>query len=184
MPSYSPRFESALAMAARAHARQHRKGTDVPYVTHLVHVAWMLARHGFDEDVVIAGLLHDLLEDTVVGERQIRDAFGEGVARIVRECTEPDHDYAMWEERKEHTIEHLRTAGEDVRAVVCADKLHNLATIRDELRERGDEVWRKFGRGVGPQAWYYREIAASLSEGWSHPMLDELRALVAEVFGA
>lgn len=180
---YSPRFESALALSARAHARQLRKGTDLPYLTHPVHVAWLLSSYGFDEDVVIAGLLHDLLEDTWVQLGEIRATFGPRVASIVEACSEPDHDWAGWEDRKSHTVQAMRAATDDVRAVTCADKLHNLSTIRDDLATHGETVWRRFHRGIDRQAWYYRALVASLGERWDHPMLDELRAVVEEVFG-
>lgn len=180
---YSSRFDDALTFSARAHGRQVRKGTDVPYVTHPVHVAWILERHGFDEDVVIAGLLHDLLEDTLVTSEEIGQRFGTRVAAIVNGCSEPDHEYGWWEDRKAHTIEFLRTASADVRAVACADKLHNLSTIRDALATHGEHVWRRFHRGREDQGWYYRGLVRSLGEGWSHAMLDELAGVVDEVFG-
>jgi (p)ppGpp synthase/HD superfamily hydrolase len=183
MKGYSPRLDEALSFAARAHVRQMRKGTDVPYFTHLVHVAWILRGYGFEEDVVIGGLLHDLLEDTAVTAGEIAARFGPRVALIVEGATEPDHEFGYWEDRKEDMIEFLRTAHEDVRAVVCADKLHNLSTTRDAIAEAGERVWRRFGRGKLDQAWYYRSAAQALGQSWSHPMLDELRGVIREVFG-
>lgn len=183
MGEYSRRFDEALNFTARAHVRQMRKGTDVPYVVHPVHVARLLERYGFDEDVVIAGLLHDVIEDTLTTAREVRQGFGARVAAIVQGCTEEDHEHGWWEDRKEAMIDFLRDAPPDVKAVACADKLHNLSTIRDELRSGGERVWRRFGRGRPDQSWYYREVVDSLGAGWSHPILDELRAVVAEVFG-
>lgn len=182
VPTYSPRFDAALNMSARAHARQLRKGTDIPYLTHPVHVAFLLARHDAEEDVCIAALLHDLVEDTEVSLGEIERAFGGRVAAIVDGCSEPRGDYGLWEHRKEHTIESLRTAPADVRAVACADKLHNLSTIRDVLQLDGETVWDRFRRGRSDQAWYYRGLVDSLGQGWSHPLLDELRERVDEVF--
>lgn len=182
--NYSSRLDDALTFSARAHGRQVRKGTDVPYFTHPFHVAWILRDHGFDEDVVIGGLLHDLLEDTDVGKSEIAERFGPRVAEIVQGCTEPDHEWGYWEDRKEDMIASLETANDDVRAVACADKLHNLSTTKDALNIVGESVWRRFGRGRMDQAWYYRSMVHALAKGWSHPMLDELRGLVAEVFGS
>lgn len=180
--SFSSRFDAALAFTARAHARQLRKGTDIPYITHLFHVAWILREYGFDEDVVIAGLLHDVLEDTHVPKRQVAELFGTRIADIVEGCTEPDHEWGYWEDRKEDMIALLRKAQPDVKAVACADKLHNLSTIRDALEEIGEGVWRRFGRGRADQGWYYRGVAQALGEGWWHRMLDDLHSLVEEVF--
>ena len=118
-------LDTAIEIAARAHRDQLRKGTDVPYITHPYGVGLMLARAGYDEEVIAAGILHDTVEDTDVTLEQVREIFGARVAHIVRGGSEPDKDLP-WEARKRHTMEQLATASIEVRAVTCADKLHNI----------------------------------------------------------
>jgi (p)ppGpp synthase/HD superfamily hydrolase len=129
----------AIEFAAKAHRHQVRKGTDTPYITHPYAIGLMLTRAGFDPEVVAAGLLHDTVEDTDVTPEDILEEFGERVASIVEGASEPNRG-ARWEERKEHTIEYLRTAPYEVRAVACADKLHNLTTIADDYILKGRRV--------------------------------------------
>lgn len=177
----------AIEFAARAHRTQVRKGSDTPYISHPYSVGLMLARAGFDAEVVAAGILHDTIEDTPVTLDEIREEFGDRVASIVEGCTEPDRA-ASWEERKEHTIEYLRTATHEVRSVACADKLHNLSTVADEYRGLGDAIWGRFKRGRAQQEWYYRSLAAVLCDYTPPdqpqvPFCAIFSALVEQVFG-
>ncbi|MBW1682158.1 MAG: bifunctional (p)ppGpp synthetase/guanosine-3',5'-bis(diphosphate) 3'-pyrophosphohydrolase [Deltaproteobacteria bacterium] len=153
--------EKALETAAIAHRDQVRKGTNIPYITHPCAVALILAAAGCGEEVVAAGLLHDTVEDTPMSLEEIREGFGEGVARIVAANTEPPKSLP-WEERKEHTIASLASLPLDARLVMCADKLHNLRTIAAEHRELGEKVWERFKRGRKEQEWYYRGLARGL----------------------
>ena len=153
-------LDTAIEIAARAHRDQLRKGTDVPYIAHPCGVGLMLARAGYDEEVIVAGILHDTVEDTDVTLDQVEETFGAKVAAIVRGCSEPDKGLS-WEARKRHTMEQLATASPEVRAVTCADKLHNLRSIAAGL-SAGHDVWGRFNRGREWQAWYYRGIAAAL----------------------
>jgi (p)ppGpp synthase/HD superfamily hydrolase len=123
----------------------------------------MLARAGFDPEVIAAGILHDTVEDTYVTLGEIEEEFGPHIASIVEGCSEPDKS-ATWEERKEHTIYYLRTAPYEVRAVACADKLHNLSTVAEGYPRLGDAIWSRFKRGRQEQEWYYRSLAASLCD--------------------
>ena len=150
-------LDTAIEIAACAHRDQLRKGTDVPYIAHCYGVGLILARAGYDEEVIAAGILHDTVEDTDVTLEQVRETFGARVADIVRGCSEPDKDLP-WEVRKRHTIEQLPTASIEVRAVTCADKLHNARSIQADLRA-GHDVWARFNSGREQQVWYYRELA-------------------------
>ena len=96
--------------------------------------------------MVVAGILHDTVEDTSLTLDYIREKFGSGVAQIVQGCSEPDKSLP-WEQRKQHTVEFLKTASLEVRAVTCADKLHNLLTIIADYELVGDNVWDRFSRG-------------------------------------
>ena len=155
-------LDFAIEVAAKAHAGQARKGTDIPYISHPYAVGMMLARAGYSEEIVAAGILHDTVEDTDLTLEWIRDNFGERVALIVEGCTEPRHRWEAWETRKAHTLEYLRTAPWEVRLVACADKLRNLRSIAADLEVAGEGVWERFTRGRAKQEWYYRGLADSL----------------------
>jgi (p)ppGpp synthase/HD superfamily hydrolase len=170
----------ALAFAVEAHGRvrQARKGTSFPYVIHPLRVGEILYRHGCDEDVIRAGLLHDTIEDAQVTRDELAARFGERVAELVVGASEPDRS-APWRERKQHTIEHVRTAPGDVVEVLAADKLDNVRSIRESLAERGDETWKLFNAGEADQRWYYRELARAFLE--RDPDDELFRTLAAEV---
>jgi (p)ppGpp synthase/HD superfamily hydrolase len=181
-------IDRAIEVAAVAHRDQVRKGTELPYVSHVYAVGLMLAREGLPDDVITAGILHDTVEDTVLTLDDIRRDFGDHVAAIVEGCSEPDKG-ASWEERKQHTIEHLRTASWEVCAVAAADKLHNLRTVSREMESAGEDVWARFKRGRAEQAWYYHGLVGSLCGPSSPPerppvpFCRELREEVERLFG-
>ncbi len=157
-PGLTLRFERALRLAATGHRDQVRKGTGIPYIEHPVAVAFILDRAGFDEDLVIAGLLHDLVEDTDVTLDQIRQEFGGAVALIVGVCSEVKLDAEgnkrPWIDRKRDHLAEVIHATDEVRAVVLADKLHNLTCIRLDLLD-GNPVWETFNAGRDQVLWYY-----------------------------
>ena len=143
--------------------RQARKGTTFPYVIHPLRVGEILYRHGCDEDIIRAGLLHDTIEDAQVTREELEARFGPRVAELVVGASEPDRS-ASWRERKEHTIAYVRTAPHDVVEVLAADKLDNVRSIKESLAERGDETWSIFNAGEAEQRWYYRELARAFLE--------------------
>ncbi len=147
----------AITFAARAHAGQYRKHTNIPYITHPLAVAEILLACGCSEQVAIAGILHDTVEDTPVTTAEIEKEFGTDVAVLVKGATEPPK-HISWEERKQHTLDSLRDAPEEVLLLVCADKLHNLISIRNGFLRHGEEVWRRFTRPKEQQRWYYESM--------------------------
>lgn len=177
----------AIELAAVAHKGQVRKGTDIPYITHVYAVGMMLAQAGCDQEVVAAGILHDTVEDTDLTLDTLQEEFGEKVAAIVEGCTEPDRD-ATWEARKQHTLEYLPTASRAVRLVACADKLHNASSMLSEYRVVGDGLWARFKRGRADQAWYYHGLVSALCSHRSDepplPFCPDLRRVVQELFGS
>jgi (p)ppGpp synthase/HD superfamily hydrolase len=175
-------IDFAIEFAAKAHQNQRRKGTDIPYISHPYGVGMILLKAGCTEEVVVAGLLHDTLEDTVTTEQDLQKHFGQKVLEIVKGCSEPDKG-ASWEERKTHTLEELKLASLPVRQVVCADKLHNLRSIKRDLELIGEKAWDRFKRGRISQRWYYTGIVDSLGQDSSFPLLELLRAEVEELFG-
>lgn len=175
----------ALNFAGEAHKGQLRKGTDQPYIFHPWQVGGAILQHTFDEDLAMAGFLHDTLEDTPVTLEQLRESFGDRIADIVTACSEPDKTLS-WEDRKQHTIEYLRDAPYDIKVVACADKYHNILTMLEERILRGDELWQRFNRGKDQQEWYYRGLVESLGHGdfGSHGLYIYFRMAVECVFGS
>jgi (p)ppGpp synthase/HD superfamily hydrolase len=176
----------AIGFAAEAHRGHFRKGTKIPYIVHPLNVAKILIDACCPDDVVVAGILHDTVEDTPVSLDEIRRRFGEAVARIVEGASEPEKSKS-WEQRKTRTIRFLETAPEDVLFASCADKIDNLEAIREDEGRVGEEVWARFRRGRDQQEWYYRSVLATLEERLiAEPRLSlvsRLEKAVAEVFG-
>ena len=178
------RFERALLFATRKHAGQSRKGTTVPYVAHLLGVASLLLEAGGDEDLAIAALLHDVVEDCggALMLREIRRRFGKRVAHVVDGCTDTDLDpKPPWRQRKENYIAHLRTADADTRLVSAADKLHNVRSIVATYREIGDRVWERFHGKRDGTLWYYRTLLDEFQRKKSSPLIRELERAVIEL---
>jgi (p)ppGpp synthase/HD superfamily hydrolase len=178
------RFERALLFATRKHAGQHRKGTTVPYVAHLLSVAGLVLEAGGDEDLAIAALLHDVVEDCGGAPmlREIRRRFGKRVADVVDGCTDTDLDpKPPWRQRKEDYLKHLRTADADTRLVSAADKLHNVRSIVAAYREIGDRVWERFHGKRDGTLWYYRTLLDEFQRKKSSPLMRELERAVIEL---
>jgi len=160
------RFSDAFAYACEAHASQVRKGSDVPYVAHLMAVASLAMEAGGDEDVAIAALLHDAAEDAG-GEARLIDIgqrFGERVQRIVRECSDclVDDPKPAWRPRKEAYVASLETISDDAVRVIASDKLHNLRTTVADMAVDGKRCLDKFSSSPAEQIWYFTEIAERL----------------------
>ena len=182
---YGEKFEEALVYAARVHRDQKRKGSGIPYVTHLMAVAAIVGENGGTEDEVISGLLHDAPEDAGGEERlrDIRGRFGEAVAETVAGCSDTFEDpKPPWRPRKEAYIEHVRGASSSVRLVSAADKLHNARSILADLRALGDDLWGRFTGGRGGTLWYYRAlIEAYGAQGEISAVVEELDRVVGEI---
>lgn len=180
----SQRFEEALIYATRLHAQQFRKGTDVPYVAHLLAVAALVLENDGNEDEAIAALLHDAIEDQGGPQtrEEIRRRFGDAITAIVDGCTDTDHHpKPPWQQRKEAYLKHLPTATKSVLLVSAADKLHNARTILDDYRLIGDEVWSRFSGGKQGTLWYYRALVDSLKATGGSRLIEELERVVTEL---
>ncbi len=147
----------AIEFAIHAHRGHFRKGTKIPYILHPLNVGRMLLESGCSVAVVVAGILHDTLEDTPITFEDIRTRFGEDVAILVSMVSEPDKS-DPWENRKEHILRSLESASEDVLLIALADKLDNILSIQRALERDGDEVWSRFSRPKSAQAWYYQNL--------------------------
>jgi GTP pyrophosphokinase len=180
------RFEQALTFATRLHAAQYRKGTDIPYVAHLLGVASIALDYGATEDEAIAALLHDAVEDQGDAGRtleEVRRRFGEGVATIVLGCSDADViPKPPWRTRKEDYIAHLPGVGPSVCLVSAADKLHNARAILADYRVLGEALWDRFRGGKEGTLWYYRALVTAFRQSGTKPaLIDELDLVVSEL---
>jgi (p)ppGpp synthase/HD superfamily hydrolase len=175
--------DEALCLVAEAFRHKWRKNRGIPYLTHLMQVALWVAEHGGDEEQFIAGLLHDYLEDVPGADAdQLRRRFGDRVTSIVEAlsdstgCPKPP-----WEQRKRAHLARLREMPAEVKLVAVCDKLHNGKCMLRDLRSMGDEAWEPFHSNREQNLWYYGALVEALGHGWNHPLLDELREVVADM---
>jgi len=148
----------AIEFATKAHVNHFRKGTKVPYIIHPLQVARILIESDCSDHVVIAGILHDTVEDTPVTLDDIEQVFGKEVMNLVKSVSEPDKS-DPWELRKQHTIESLKTDPSNVLYVSLADKLDNIKAIKEDFDKVGDAVWERFNRPYEQQKCYYEALA-------------------------
>ncbi len=183
--AYSERFDEALVYASELHRDQVRKGSDTPYVTHLLGVASIVGENGGTEDEVIAALLHDAVEDRGCGgatREEIRARFGSVVTWIVDGCSDTDVEpKPPWQERKEDYIAHVAGASESVRLVSASDKLHNARVILADLRVLGEDLWGRFKGGKDGTLWYYRELVGVFRAAGTNAIVEELALVVGEI---
>ncbi len=185
---YSKRFDEALVWASELHRRQTRKGKDVPYINHLMAVAAIIGTHGGDEDQVIAGLLHDAIEDCVGAVPgivdQIRARFGDRVLAIVEGCTDSyEERKSDWRPRKEAYIANLRSLPDDspILLVSLADKVHNARSIVRDLDKVGQELWERFTATREESLWYYGSLAEIFGAKRPGYLARELEGLVRQM---
>ena len=181
---YGEKFGEALSYAGQVHRDQRRKGTQVPYVTHLLAVAAIVGENGGTEEEVVAALLHDAPEDQGGEDRlqDIRDRFGDEVAGIVAGNTDTFEDpKPPWRERKVRYLARIAHEPESVRLVSAADMLHNAQSILADLRSVGDELWQRFNGGRDGTLWYYRALVEAFETAGSNPVVEELDRVVAEM---
>ncbi len=185
MAAYSARYEAALILAIRAHRAQLRKGSDIPYASHPIHVSVILLRLGYPEDLAVAGLLHDVVEDQDVSIAGIEEEFGPVVAEMVLAVTERKSEGGAkrpWRVRKEEALAHMREGSQDVAALKAADVLHNTRSFAAQLRRTGSATWQHFSRGPEDALWYYRSIAGVARQRLGPvPLVDELEQAVRDL---
>jgi (p)ppGpp synthase/HD superfamily hydrolase len=181
MSMLTQRFDDAFAYARAAHGQQKRKGTDVPYLGHLMGVASIVLDDGGSEDEAIAGLLHDAAEDAGGRARlaDIRTRFGDAVAGIVEDCTDSwSEPKEPWAERKQRYVEHARTLAPPSLRVSAADKVHNAYAILRDLRNIGDDVWQRFQANADDVVAYYQNLVRAYREAGGGRLVDELDRIV------
>ena len=173
-PVASPRLIQAINTAAWAHRDHVRKGTDIPYVSQVVGVMHLVSQVTDDEDVLIAALFHDILEDVPeeYSPQRMAEEFGDRVVELVRGVTK-DSTLSSWQDRSDAYLAHLREADDSSVLISAADKLHNLLSIHADLDELGDELWGRFNSGKERQLWWYRSVADLVLERLPGNLLGE-----------
>ena len=191
-PLLTERFDNALQFAHGVHRSQPRKDTTIPYVSHLLSVAGLVLESGGDEDLAIAALLHDAVEDAedMSGEEmsdRIRAKFGDRVADIVDGCSDakssPGESKPPWRSRKEAYLEHLRSAPNDVLRVSIADKVHNARSIATDQDRFGEALWERFSSSSEESHWYYTSLRDIYKERISDSyLIKELEIALARIW--
>jgi len=179
-----PRFLRAFEFAADKHKNQTRKASTIPYIAHLMGVASLVLEAGGDEDLAIAALLHDVVEDCGGAPmlKEVRRKFGARVAKVVDGCTDADtYPKPPWRERKEKYIEHLKKADAGTRLVSAADKLNNVRSIVSDYRAIGESVWSRFNGGREGTLWYYRTLRDQFLRHQPNRITRELELAVGEL---
>lgn len=188
----SDRFTQAVDYARHLHI-ERRKGTEIPYMAHLLGVASLVmgeAGHApvpVTEDMILAAILHDTVEDHGGSVRldDVRHNFGANVARIVEglsdSLSEDSNHKEDWTMRKKHYVHRLAEEPDDVHLISAADKLHNARAILEDFRVIGDEIWKRFRRGRDQQLWYFEELLRVFRGRPASRIVDELERVVAEL---
>ncbi|NOY27271.1 MAG: HD domain-containing protein [Oligoflexia bacterium] len=182
-PCYSVRVDQALALATDSFRYTRRKSTKIPYLAHLLQVMVTVAEHGGDEEQMVAAVLHDYLEDIDGSSaEELSSRFGPRVARLVVALSDTTlRPKPAWAPRKRRYLEHLAAAPAEVKLISAADKLHNAQSILRDLKTVGPIVFDRFSVSSARTLWYYRQVVCSLSSGWEHPLLVDLRHVVLSV---
>jgi (p)ppGpp synthase/HD superfamily hydrolase len=183
-PHLGTRLQRAFRYAAEKHDGQTRKQTAVPYLSHLMAVASLVLEAGGDEDMAIAALLHDVVEDCggMPRLREIRKQFGARVANIVEGCTDSfGEPKAEWIERKKDYLHEVKHADVETRLVSASDKLHNVRTILADYRKDGDAIWARFSGKKDGTLWYYRALSDEYGRRNPNRITSELELSVAEL---
>lgn len=179
------RFDQALILARALHTDQRRKGSEIPYLAHLLAVSSLVLENGGGEDEAIAALLHDAIEDhpEKITAADLAERFGSRVAYIVSACTDTDQDpKPPWHQRKRAYLEHLEEE-DDAGALLVSlsDKVHNLASIVADYEVHGEKLWPRFKHGAPEQLWYYGELSRIFQDRLPGPLSSRLAALWSEL---
>jgi len=189
---YTSQIEHAIQVAAHAHRKQTRKGSpDLPYISHPLSVFVILSEYTEDENVLIAGLLHDVLEDadpTEYSDISLRKVFGDKIVSTIKEVSESKDGNleesdakSNWEERKNAYLEHSKTSSEEALLVSTADKLHNLESTLLDYEKSGSIIWDRFNAPREKQIWFYKEFIKIISMRLNNTITRKLATRVDEL---
>lgn len=175
------RVLKAIDFAVKAHEGQTRKGKEVSYIMHPLSVGLLLSSSGAEEDLVVAGVLHDTIEDTTVTYEDIKKIFGKRVADIVNDVTEQDKSLP-WAQRKQLALEHVKDMNEDSVLVKTADVLHNMNDQLEDYKKEGDVMFSKFNAGKEAQLNRYKNLVAEIKKRKiKNPLLSDLEFTLKEL---
>lgn len=180
-------LNKAVVFATNAHAGQFRKSTDIPYILHPLEAASIVGTMTTDDEILAAAVLHDVVEDTNTTVEQVKELFGDRVARFVASESENKRENlpaeCTWRIRKEETLVHLKTAPLEVKMITLGDKLSNIRAIHRDCIVLGDEVWSRFNqKDPKEHHWYYQSIADSMPELSHFETYKEYTRLIHETF--
>ena len=177
----TPKIQYAINRSADLHNGQMRKVAKIPFFTHPFSVAIILSDYTKDEDIIVAGLLHDVLEDVPrYTYAHMKKEFGERIANIVRGVTEEKSPRTKktakqtWMERKATYLQKLKKDSHDAMMISAADKIHNLRSMIDEYKKSGEKMWPKFNAPEEKKLWFYGEVLSVLEERLKSPIVKEL----------
>lgn len=183
---YTEKIQKAIEFAVKVHQldqNQKRKGKLVPYIIHPLSVAIILGRVGAPEDVIIAGILHDTIEDSVQEKKVTREdlekEFGKQVADIVNDLSEQDKSLS-WDQRKKLALEHIPAMDQTRLLVKTADLLHNMTDLINDYLKQGDKIFLRFNASKEKQLERYQNLMGLLEKTWSqNPLLPEMKQAIA-----
>lgn len=173
-------LHKAIEFAAIKHNNQKRKGGDTPYIVHPLEVMQILTDNGCEEKVIIAGILHDTLEDTDTTIQELTDNFGEEIANLVK--GESEDKSKSWQERKQTTIDNLVNDSFETKLICCADKLSNLKSMYCDYQKIGEKLWARFNAPKEKSKWYYNAIINAIAELEDYNMFKELKFYYGKLF--
>ncbi|MCD6148700.1 HD domain-containing protein [bacterium] len=177
----TPKIQKAINLAGVLHYRQKRKGDGLPYITHPYSVAFILSDYTNDENIIVAGLLHDVLEDVPgYSETDMEKDFGKKIAKIVKQVSEEKtlkskgEKKKTWRMRKSNYLEGLRSASREALMVCAADKIHNLNSFIEAYKEQGERIAKKFNASIKEKLWFYGEVLKRLKKRLKNNIVREL----------
>ncbi len=175
-------INEAIIFATNAHSNQTRKGSNTLYILHPLEAGIIVSQIKYDENLIAAAILHDTVEDTKVSIETIEEKFGKRVAELVE--IESEDKSKTWKERKQHTIEHLKTEkDQDVKIVTLGDKLSNIRAMNRDYLRIGDELWERFNeKNKNEHKWYYEGMVEALKSLSQYEAYHEFKELVSIVF--
>ncbi|MDO8530126.1 MAG: HD domain-containing protein [bacterium] len=182
------KIQRAIIKSSILHQNQTRKDNPFPFISHPYSVAFILSNYTNDEDIIVAGLLHDVLEDVPdYSDEDMKKEFGEKVYEIVKGVSEkkdpndknPD-SVGSWKKRKDGYLDNLKKDGLGAMMVCCADKIHNLSSLMEAYKEQGESLWAKFNAPEDKKIWFYSEVLKILQERLDNPIVKELERVYGE----
>lgn len=180
-------LNKAIEFATKVHAEQFRKGTEIPYILHPLEAATIVGTMTADYEVIAGAVLHDVVEDTDTTIEQVKELFGERIAKLVAAESEDKRENlsaeSTWKIRKQETLDHLKTASIDVKMITLGDKLSNIRAINRDYNAIGDKLWQRFNqKDKNEHYWYYQSIADCLWQLEKYPVYQEYCNLVKKTF--